>query len=139
MDVNRIARDGVNGDPLPEGKLDLPEVLAQPTAEEWAWARDFIRGRRWEVATTYSERPPHEYTVRDWQRGPAAMDDFVRFAALIRQCGFADFYEKVRNIYWAVDGLKYWTAGWPLSETTVINRARLDAPEPRTAVNRNIA
>lgn len=139
MGVNRIARHGVNGDPLPEGKLDLPELLAQPTAEEWAWARDFIRGRRWEVATTYRERPPHEYTVRDWQRGEGAVADFVRFAAFIRQCGYADYFAKVRNIYWAVDGLKYWTAGWPLAETTVINRAPLDAPEPWTEAKRKTA
>jgi hypothetical protein len=139
MAITRITRYGVNGDPLPEGKLDLPEVLAKPTAEEWAWARSFIGRRRWEVATTYRERPPHEYTVRDWERGEAATAEFVRFAELIRQCGFADFYEKVRNIYWAVDGLKYWTAGWPLSDTTVINRARVNAPEPWTAVNRKTA
>jgi hypothetical protein len=29
-----------------------------------------------------------------------------------------------------VDEFKYWTMGWPVSETTVINRARVDAVEP---------
>jgi hypothetical protein len=24
----------------------------------------------------------------------------------------------------------YWTMGWPVEETAVINRARVDAPEP---------
>lgn len=28
------------------------------------------------------------------------------------------------------DEHKYWTMGWPLEETAVINRARVDAPEP---------
>ena len=33
-------------------------------------------------------------------------------------------------IGWAIDEFKYWTMGWPVAETTVINRARVDAPEP---------
>ena len=33
---------GVNGDPLHEGKLDLPELLEVPASDEWARARDFI-------------------------------------------------------------------------------------------------
>jgi len=33
-------RYGVNGDPLKEGKLDLPELLEVPTPEERDWARE---------------------------------------------------------------------------------------------------
>ena len=47
-------RHGVNGDPLREGKLDLPELLEEPTPEEWAWARDFIAQRRWRKAAISS-------------------------------------------------------------------------------------
>jgi hypothetical protein len=42
----------------------------------------------------------------------------------------ADFFYTVRHIYWAVDGFKYWTMGWPIAETVVINRARVNASEP---------
>ncbi len=48
----------------------------------------------------------------------------------IRRFGYADFYFRVRHLYWAIDEWKYWTMGWPVAETVVINRARVDAPEP---------
>ena len=54
--------------------------------------------------------------------------DFERFVTVIRRCGSADFY-RIRHIYWTVHELKYWTTG-SVGETTVINRARVDAPEP---------
>ena len=60
-------RCGVNGDPLREGKLDLPELLADPAPEEWGWARNFIAARRWQEAVTYRETAPHEYVVRKWE------------------------------------------------------------------------
>lgn len=37
---------GVNGDPLRQGKLDLPELLETPTPDECDWARKFIARRR---------------------------------------------------------------------------------------------
>lgn len=130
MSPSRIVGYGVNGDPLHEGKLDLPELREQPTAEECEWARDFIRRRRWQEAKTYRETAPHEYTVRDWQRGENANAEFDQFVALLRRCGYADLYYDFRLIYWAVDEFKYWTMGWPVAETTVINRVPLGAPEP---------
>ena len=36
----------------------------------------------------------------------------------------------VRHLYWVIDEFRYWTMGWPVEETIVINRARVDAPEP---------
>ncbi len=60
-------------------------------------------------------------------RGSADFDSFV---ILIRRFGYADFYYQIRHLYWAVDAFKYWTMGWPVSETVVINRARVDAVEP---------
>jgi hypothetical protein len=135
MTTPRIVGLGVNGDLLQEGKLDLPELREEPTTEELAWAHEFIKGRRWREAVTYRVTAPHEYTVRDWQRSARASTDFDRFVALVRRCGYADFYYQVRHIYWPVDELKYWTMGWPVQETTVINRARLDAPEPWKSVS----
>jgi len=121
---------GVHGDPLHEGELDLPELLETPTTAEWAWARAFIASRRWQEAVTYRKTAPHQYTVRTWRRGEEANLEFDRFVTCIRRFGFADFYYRIRDIYWVVDEFKYWTMGWPVDETTVINRARVDAPEP---------
>ena len=123
-------RYGVHGDYLKDGKLDLPELLETPSAQDWAWARDFIRRHRWQEAVTYRETAPHEYTVRKWLPDEGGSDDFDQFVTLIRRFGYADFYYQVRHLYWAVDEFKYWTMGWPVSETTVINRARVDAAEP---------
>jgi hypothetical protein len=120
----------VNGDPLHEGKLDLLELLQRPTPDEWAWARDFIARRRWQEAVMYRETAPHEYTIRKWESGEQANQDFDQFATFIRRFGYADFYYRIRHIYWAVDDFKYWTMGWPVEETVVINRARVDSREP---------
>jgi hypothetical protein len=123
-------RYGTNGDPLSEGKLDLPELVEDPTHEDWAWARRFIVKRGGREAVTYRQTAPHEYIVRAWEENKQGNCDFDNFITMIRRFGFADFYYKVRHIYWAVDEFKYWTMGWPVEETTVINRARVDAPEP---------
>ena len=130
MAAPRIVGRGVNGDLLHEGKLDLPERRERPKADDWMWARQFIQDRRWQEAKTYRESAPHEYTVRDWQPGKEKNGEFDRFVTLVRRCGYADFYYRIRHIYCAVDEFKYWTMGWPIEATTVINRARLDAPEP---------
>ncbi len=123
-------RYGVNGDPLREGKLDLPELLEVPIPEEWKWARDFVEQRRWCEAITYRETAPHEYVVRNWETGEHGHQDFDRFVTSIRRFGCADYYYKLRHIYWAIGDFKYWTMGWSVEDTTVINRARVDAPEP---------
>jgi hypothetical protein len=121
---------GVHGDPLPQGKLDLPELLESPTDAEWTWARAFIAGRRWREAVTYRNTAPHEYTIREWEPDEESVADFEQFAGFVRRFGRADFFYKVRHLYWSVDEFKYWTMGWPIAETVVINRARLNAPEP---------
>ena len=125
-----MMRYGKNGDPLEEGKLDLPELLEKPTPEESAWSEAFITRRTWREAATYRETAPHEYIVRTWEENEEGNREFDRFIAHIRRFGFADFYYKIRHIYWEVNEFKYWTMGWPVEETKVINRARIDAPEP---------
>jgi len=37
---------------------------------------------------------------------------------------------QVRHLYWAFHSSKYWTMDWPVEETMIINRARVDAPKP---------
>jgi hypothetical protein len=98
-----IAGCGVNGDPLHEGKLDLPELLEVPTPDEWAWARDFIARRKWREAITYRGTAPHEYTVREWEVGGQADQDSDHFTTFIRRFGYADFLHSVRHLYWVID------------------------------------
>ena len=86
--------------------------------------------RSWREAVTYRETAPHEYVIRTWERDPQGDRDFKHFTTFIRRFGLADFYYKVRHIYWVIDEFKYWAMGWPVEGTTVINRARVDAPEP---------
>jgi hypothetical protein len=86
--------------------------------------------RRWREAISYQKTAPHEYTVREWEVGEQANQDFDQFTISIRRFGYADYFYRVRHIYWVIDEFKYWTMGWPVAETTVINRARVDAPEP---------
>lgn len=120
----------MHGDPLADGKLDLPELREAPSADDLAFTRAFIADRLWREATTYRNTAPHEYTVREWRPDTKGQSDFDAFVTAIRRFGYADFYYRVRHIYWAVDEWKYWTMGWPVAETVVINRARVDAPEP---------
>jgi hypothetical protein len=124
------ARYGVHGDPLPPGKLDLPELREVPTQEDLTWARQFVAARSWREAVTYRQTAPHEYVVRKWETDEQGQAAFDRFITCTRRFGYADFYYRMRHIYWAIDDHKYWTMGWPVEETEVINRARLGAPEP---------
>ena len=121
---------GVNGDPLHEGKLDLPELLEVPTPDEGTRSTDFLASPPRGEAVTYRETAPHEYTLRKSEVGERANQDFDQFAIYIRRFGYADFYYRIKHIYWAVDAFKYWTMGWPIDQTILINRARVDAPEP---------
>jgi hypothetical protein len=50
-----ITRYGVHGDPLHEGKLDLPELRETPTRDELEWTKDFIARRNWREAVTYRD------------------------------------------------------------------------------------
>lgn len=128
--MNKAPGHGVNGDRLPDGKLDLPELLEASTRREEDWARRLIATRKWREAMTYRETAPHEYTIREWEKSERANRDFDQFTTFIRRFGYADFFYKTRHLYWVVDEFKYWTMGWPVEETIVINRAPTNAPEP---------
>ena len=128
--MSRIVGRGLNGDPLHEGKLDLPELLEQPTTADMSHALQFIESRRWQEAVTYRQTAPHEYTVRTWASRPLSNAEFDGFVVSIRRFGYADFYYKIRHIYWVVGEFKYWTMGWPIEETTIVNRALASGPEP---------
>lgn len=93
-------------------------------------ARRYVAHVHWRFAVTMPQWP-HEYTVRDWE--PSREDEFESFVRLIREQGERRPWPrgatvpKYHNIYFELDGWQYWTMGAPISETTVINRARIDS------------
>ncbi len=78
---------------------------------------NFVNTEEWTFAKTMPEWP-HEYLVRE-------RVDTKLFEALVRHIrkhGFeARFYNRIL-IYFAEDGLLYWTMGAPVEQTTIINR-----------------
>ena len=82
--------------------------------------KEFIQFCKWTYAKTMPEWP-HEYIVRDKVNNKEL---FVALASHIRKHGFEGrFYNRVL-IYFAEDGLLYWTMGEPIEETTIINRCK---------------
>lgn len=85
-----------------------------------AEALAFIGAQRWTFARTMPQWP-HEYIVRGKGNTSEEFSAFVRFirgAAVPRGWG-----RKTYHHWYGPDGYHYWTMGWPVSETTVINRA----------------
>lgn len=89
---------------------DMPEF-------ELAWVRTFIETNFWKPSRM---KETHAYTVREWQ--PDKDHEFVAMVKIIRAYGKVENFYRNQYTYLYVDGLKYWTMGNPLDETTVINR-----------------
>lgn len=87
---------------------------------------------RWQFAKTM-RKWPHEYSVRQWRHDLEA--EFLAFAALIRpawmvkRCPQEASKLRYSHRYLEVDGWEYSPMGGTLSETTMINRARLAGSE----------
>jgi hypothetical protein len=94
-----------------------------PEADE-EFVRDYISKVRWKFAKSYGKTAPHEYTVKEWEE--ELEEDFDRFVTIIRTYGYAEKYWSKTHWYFEVDGLKYWTMGFPLGITIIINRADVD-------------
>ena len=105
-------------------------IGSQPTAMDISGARQYIATVRWQFAKTMPQWP-HEYTVREWRPDLIAL--FQAFACLIRETGTVKPWPgdspspRYHHTYLTIDGWEYWTMGAPIPETTVINRARVDA------------
>jgi len=80
----------------------------------------FIDRSFWQFAKTMA-RIPHEYTVREWTDNEQEFMDVVQH---IRDEGVPEQFWSKRYIYLYVGDWKYWSMGFPLDETTIINRAR---------------
>lgn len=91
----------------------------------------FIEQHHWIYAKTMP-KCPHEYVVRQHLNDDRA---FFRFAMTIRRFGVDEpFYSKVHR-YLDVAGHKYWTMGYWLYTTTIINRARISHQSRPMVVN----
>ena len=81
----------------------------------------------WVFAKTMPENP-HEYTLRKrWK----SQEDFDWAVQFIRQNGYSARFGKYRYKYLDVGGHSYWTMGWPVAKTILINRVpvcRVDRP-----------
>lgn len=95
-------------------------------------ARVFIEGSGWRLARTMLD-VPHQYTVRDLGSpdagkttayGHAAFEWFVRY---IRARGVRKEWGPYEHTYLIVDEWEYWTMGYPVEETTIINRQAIGA------------
>ena len=65
--------------------------------------------------------PSHEYTIREWV--PDHEDDFERAVEIVRSLGEPAQFWSNTYTYLHLDGMKYWTMGSGVSQTTVLNRA----------------
>jgi hypothetical protein len=95
----------------------MPKEIPQT---ELQWFKDYIARVRWQKAK--SQDFPHSYTVREW-----FPDDFEQAVLIIRHYGVAERFYNKTYLYLHLDGLKYWTMGFPVDETIIINCADADS------------
>ena len=84
--------------------------------------RAFIAKAPWTFAKTMPDNP-HDYTVR----GQTPDGEFEQVVLLIREHGYKRPLGRTTYTYLDVDGWRYWTMGAPLEQTTIINRAIVEA------------
>lgn len=82
---------------------------------------DFIQNNSWIFAITYAKTAPHWYV----RKTPDNADDFEEVARFIRTNGVERKFYRKTFIYFDHEDYTYWTMGYPISETTIINRAKL--------------
>lgn len=86
---------------------------------------DFVAAHEWKFAKTMA-KIPHWYVVREKCRDDMEFQNAVEF---VRKHGEPRRFWKQIYIYYDFDGHSYWSMGFPLDETTILNRAEnLDKP-----------
>jgi hypothetical protein len=111
---------------LGEDRVTSGDEPSQKGDVEGLVPEEFVSGSGWRFARTMPECP-HEYTVRDLEGGGAkttAMGEaeFEWFVRLIREKGELDEWGGQIKPYLRVGDWRYWTMGYPVGETTIINR-----------------
>lgn len=84
--------------------------------------RACIRAQRWIFAKTMPQCP-HWYALRKEARSD---QEFCRFIKQIRMFGYDERWHHHRHRYLDVDGWKYWTMGYQIESTILINRAKIE-------------
>lgn len=77
---------------------------------------------KWKWATSKEYKSlPHAYTLSEnWDRKV-----FESVVAYIREYGYKKQFFKTYYIYYQIEDFEYWTMGAPMSETILINKARI--------------
>ena len=74
----------------------------------------------WRFAKTMKQHP-HEYTLKEnWNK-----EDFIKCVKYIRKFGVWGNFFKVPIKYFYTKEYKYWTMGYGLDQTKLINRAKI--------------
>jgi hypothetical protein len=94
--------------------------------------RDFIAAHKWTFAKSMP-KTPHEYTLRRNARDDA---EFVAVVQEIRRRGEHRMFGRRNYIYLVLDGLEYWTMGYGIDQTILINRARTRDLRPESSQSR---
>jgi hypothetical protein len=106
------------------GKL-IPEDYQHFTPLTPEEVRRFIKAWRWIYAKTMPQCP-HFYALRKEARRD---ENFRRFIKQIRMFGYDWQWHHTRHRYLDVDGWKYWTMGYQIESTILINRAKIEVPD----------
>lgn len=85
--------------------------------------RQYVCMVRWQNAKSYENTYPHEYTVKQWC--PLREAWFESIVVGIRKYGVKKKFGKRTYIYLKIDNKAYWTLGYSVSHTTLINRVAL--------------
>ena len=91
--------------------------------------KDFIGKNKWTFAKTMA-KIPHEWVCKN-NLDEKSKIDFDYFVSYIREKGFKAVFFHTTYTYLEIDGYYYWTMGYPLDQTIIINRASLDIYEAR--------
>jgi hypothetical protein len=75
-----------------------------------------------EYRTAKSERNPHQYCLREFWKGDAS---FIQIAEIIRMYGYVEWFWKKPYMMLNIGEYQYWSMGWPLEVTVLINRAKI--------------
>lgn len=88
---------------------------------------ELTEAKRFRFAKTMAETP-HWYTLRDkdWE----SKDDFFEAVQLIRDYGYPYKWGRYTYIQLNVNEYFYWSMGWPVDETELINRGLINKNAP---------
>jgi len=80
-------------------------------------------GTHWKWARTMPTIP-HEYIVRK-NEGILTDEEFCQFVQIQRSCGTFESWGDYHFPYLYFEGYKYWTMGWPIHHTIILNRQKI--------------